>query len=133
LRRLLTEAEAKKIPISPDLAKSILGKTNGGKPPPKKKISPGQILEVVAERFGLKVPGLRGPKRDKNLAFPRQVAMYLLRVECEYPFMEIGEVLGGRDHTTIMHGVGKISTLLSTNEGLREDISWIKRKLWGQN
>jgi len=131
LIRLLTEAETKKIPIGPELAKSILGKTNNEEPPAKRRVGSEEVLEAVADRFQLKISNLRGPKRDKALAFPRQIAMHILRVECENPFMEIGKILGGRDHTTIMHGVGKISTLLSTDEKLREDISWIKNKLWG--
>ncbi|MBI5465258.1 chromosomal replication initiator protein DnaA [Candidatus Gottesmanbacteria bacterium] len=133
LRRLLTEAEAKKIPISPDLAKSILGKTNGqAAPDQKRKVSADEVLGAVANRFDLKISGLKGPKRDRVLALARQTAMHFLRIDCGYPFAKIGEVLGGRDHTTIMHGVEKISALLPTNENLREDISWIKRKLWGQ-
>ncbi|MBI4999823.1 chromosomal replication initiator protein DnaA [Candidatus Gottesmanbacteria bacterium] len=133
LRRLLTEAEAKKIPISPDLAKSILGKTNGQPgADQKRKVSADEVLGAVANRFDLKISGLKGPKRDRALALARQTAMHFLRIDCGYPFAKIGEVLGGRDHTTIMHGVEKISALLPTNENLREDISWIKRKLWGQ-
>lgn len=132
LIRLLTEAETKKIPITPELAKSILGKTNGqAAPDQKRKVSADEVLEAVTNRFDLKISALKGPKRDKVLVLARQTAMHLLRIDCGYPFAKIGEVLGGRDHTTIMHGVEKISTLLSTNENLREDISWIKRKLWG--
>lgn len=130
LIRLLTEAETKRVPITPELAKSILGKTNGIESFPKRKVGANEVLEAVASRFNLKVAGLRGPKRDRSLAFPRQIAMHVLRVDCGRPFAEIGEALGGRDHTTIMHGVEKISTLLSTNEELRGDISWIKKRLW---
>ncbi len=131
LIRLATEAEAKKVPLTPDLAKSILGKTNGGEVIPKRKVNTEEVLEVVAVRFGIKVSLLLGPKRDRSLALPRQVAMHILRVDCQRPLMDIGQSLGGRDHTTIMHGVEKISTLLSTDDKLREDISWIKGKLWG--
>lgn len=110
---------------------SVLGKTNSSEPVAKRRINAEEILAVVAQRFGLNVANLRGPKRDRALALPRQVAMHVLRLEAQLPFMEIGKTLGGRDHTTIMHGVEKISTLLSTDEKLREDISWIKTRLWG--
>lgn len=134
LRRLLTEAQTKSLPVSPELAKSILGRGSSQESFGKdwQKINPNEVLEAVAGRFGLKVTGLKGPKRDKNLAFPRHVAMYILRIDCQKPLMEIGQLLGGRDHTTVMHGVDKISSLLLTSESLREDITWIKRKLWGQ-
>ncbi len=131
LIRLLTEAQTKKLPLTPELAMSVLGKTNSSEPVAKRRINAEEILAVVAQRFGLNVANLRGPKRDRALALPRQVAMHVLRLEAQLPFMEIGKTLGGRDHTTIMHGVEKISTLLSTDEKLREDISWIKTRLWG--
>ncbi len=131
LIRLLTEAETKKLPLTPELAKSILGKTNGIEAVPKRRVNADEVLAAVAERFNLNIANLKGPKRDRALALPRQVAMHVLRVDVELPFMEIGKNLGGRDHTTIMHGVEKISTLLSTDEKLREDIVWIKNKLWG--
>ncbi|MFH0863792.1 MAG: chromosomal replication initiator protein DnaA [Candidatus Gottesmanbacteria bacterium] len=131
LIRLATEVETKKLAITPDLAKSILGKTTAGDLIPKKKIETGEVLKVVADRFDTRVALLLGPKRDRSLVLPRQVAMHILRVDCQRPLMDIGRSLGDRDHTTIMHGVEKISTLLSTDEKLREDISWIKNKLWG--
>ena len=55
--------------------------------------------------------------------------MYLLRTELGIPLMEVGNLLGGRDHTTIIHGVEKITNLLSINEDLRVDISGIKQKI----
>jgi len=131
LRRLLTEGETKNTPITLEFARSILGKTNGAEPLLKRRINSAEVLAVVAERFGLKVSGLKGPKRDRALVFPRQIAMHILRVDCGYPLAQIGGDIGGRDHTTVMHGVEKISTLLSTKESLREDISWIKKRLWG--
>jgi chromosomal replication initiator protein len=132
LIRLATEAQTKKILLTPDLAKSVLGKTSQ-ETGPKRRVGAEEVLETVAVRFSLKVTSLRGPKRDRSLAFPRQIAMHILRIDCGFPLMDIGDALGGRDHTTVMHGVEKISTLLSTDEKLREDISWIKNKIWGSS
>ena len=86
-------------------------------------------MEVVAEYFNLKIVELKSPTRLKNIALPRQILMYLLRTELGIPLMEVGELLGGRDHTTIIHGVEKITNLLSINEDLRVDISGIRQKL----
>lgn len=133
LRRLLTEAETKKVPLSLALAQSILGKPGELEEAPKRRVGPEEVLAAVTQRFGLKISHIKGPKRDKSLAFPRQVAMHILRVDCKYPLITIGQALGGRDHTTVMYGVEKISTLLSTDEKLREDISWIKSRIWGSS
>ena len=57
--------------------------------------------------------------------------MYFLRTELKLPYMEIASLLGGRDHTTIIYGVGKITGLLSNSEKLRTDLSSIKKKLYG--
>ena len=58
--------------------------------------------------------------------------MYLLRTENELALMEVGRILGGRDHSTILYGVKKVTNLLSTNESLRGDVLGIKEKLWGK-
>jgi len=56
--------------------------------------------------------------------------MYLLRVDLNLPLVEVGQLLGGRDHTTILHGVGKITSLLTTSEKLRDEVSQIKKRLY---
>jgi len=95
----------------------------------KKQIKSSQVIEAVAQYFNLKTTQLKSPTRVKSIALPRQILMYLLRTELGIPLMEVGKLLGGRDHTTIIHGVEKITKLLSTNEDLRVDISGIKQKI----
>lgn len=131
LRRLMAEAESNKALVSTELAASLL-KINVQEKKDDSfsiKIKPDQLIETVAGFYNLKSSVLKGPKRDRFLVVPRQIAMYLLRVDCGLPFMSIGDSLGGRDHTTIMHGVEKISTLLSTNGSLKEDLLRIKKQL----
>jgi chromosomal replication initiator protein len=129
LVRLTTEVETKKIPLTVELVNSLLGKSIEENGRPRKQLKPKQIMEVVAEYFNLKIAELKSPTRLKNIALPRQILMYLLRTELGIPLMEVGELLGGRDHTTIIHGVEKITNLLSINEDLRVDISGIRQKL----
>lgn len=129
LFRLLTEIETKKTPLTVELVNSLLGK--GDQEKPKKTINPKEVFEAVASHFDLKVGQLRGKRRVKEIVLPRQVLMYLLRTELSLPLMEIGKLVGGRDHTTVMHGVEKITNLLSTNEDLRVDISEIKKGFYG--
>ncbi|KKR88363.1 MAG: Chromosomal replication initiator protein DnaA [Candidatus Gottesmanbacteria bacterium GW2011_GWA2_41_12] len=129
LIRLLTEVNTRKESPSVDLVYKILGKQTAT--PTQKAVAPKDVISVVAEHFGIKNGQLKSAKRDGFLALPRQVLYYILRQEMGLPLTEIGLFLGGRDHTTILHGVKKISSLLTTDAGLREDISLIKKSLWG--
>ena len=87
-------------------------------------------MEQVASYYGIKTTTIKSPKRDRPVARPRQVIMYLCKTELGLTLADIGGLLGGRDHTTIMHGVETITRELSINERLRGDIEGIKKKLW---
>lgn len=97
----------------------------------KKTTNPTKIVEVVSSHFNLKVSQIKGPKRKKHIAEARQVLMYVLRQDLGLSFDEIGEALGGRDHSTIIHGVEKIGALLPRKENLRLALSQIRQYLWG--
>jgi len=126
-----TEAEMKKEPLSVLLFQSILGKAKGGEETLAKKIPPEEIIKEVANYFNLKVNQLKGKKRDRPISLPRQILMYLLRGEIGLTLEAVGQILGGRDHTTIIHGVDKITHEMLINEKLREDVSGIRKKVWG--
>jgi chromosomal replication initiator protein len=131
LIRVLTESNTRKLPIDGDLVKNILGKVVK-EAPSKNNLRPEEIINKVASFYNIKLKDLKGNRRDRNLARPRQILYYLLRTELNLPFLNIGEVLGGRDHTTIMHGVDKITELLSQNTKIQEDILGIKNKFLGK-
>ncbi len=95
-----------------------------------KRVSPQEILDFVATYFGIKTTTLKGPKRDRPIVRPRQVFMYLARTELGLTHEDIGGLLGGRDHTTVMHGVDTITQELSTNTRLREAVEGIKNGLF---
>lgn len=124
LIRLLTEAQVRKEPVSLSLVHQLFGK----KPPValKKTSSPNDFLLAVSKHFGIKSSLLKGDTRAKPVAFPRQVLMYILRTDLRLSLNEIGFLLGGRDHTTVMHGVEKISRLLLVDEETKKDIFSIK-------
>lgn len=130
LTRLITESQTKKELITPELVSALLGQTSETSAP-KRLVKPREMIRAVANHYNLKINQLTGPKRDKPIVVPRQILMYLLRTELKTPLVEIGRFLGGRDHTTIMHGVKKITKLLPTAEDLRVDIAGIKNKLYG--
>lgn len=83
------------------------------------------ILRVVADHFKISYGDLKGKKRTKNIAFPRQVAMYIAREITEYSTTELGLEFGGRDHTTVMHGCQKIEERLKLDPGLETTIHQI--------
>ena len=132
LRKLATEAATRGLATTAELVASLLSIKSLTDTPPKqlRRIPPQELLDVVAQSFGIKPTAMRGPKRDRPIARPRQVFMYLCRTELGLTLNDIGSTIGGRDHTTIMHGVETITRELSTNERLRAVVEGIKRRLW---
>ncbi len=97
--------------------------------PRQKSVSIEIVQRVVAEYFGLSQTDLKGKKRTKAIAFPRQLAMYLAREMTEYSTTELGIEFGGRDHTTIMYGCQKIENRIKTDSTLEPIISGLKRSI----
>lgn len=93
-------------------------------------ISPKHFLEAVATFYNLKLDDLLGKNKEQRVALPRQIAMFLLRKDTSYSFPFIGQEVGGRDHTTVMHAYNKISKELEVNNRLREEIEMIKKRVY---
>ena len=94
-----------------------------------RQITPEFILDIVAEHYSISVYDLKGGKRSSNYAIPRQVAMYLCREMTDTPLKSIGIMLGGRDHSTISHGVDRVTDELTRDEALCNTIDIIKKKI----
>jgi chromosomal replication initiator protein len=94
-----------------------------------KPISAKTILERVAAYYDLQVSDLTGPKRDKEIVVPRQIAMHLMRTEMDLSYPKIAAAVGGRDHTTAMHSVQKIEKQVEADDNLRSDIQAIRERL----
>lgn len=94
-----------------------------------KEITPEFIIQVVAEHFDLTTLDIMSQKRNKDIVFPRQIVMYLCRTMTDTPLQNIGKALGGRDHTTILHGIDKITADLTTNPTLQNTIDILKKKI----
>lgn len=116
--------------VSPDakLIQRILAQT--GADLRGSHLSTESIFQTIAEFFSLELPDLLGKRRHKELVYPRQIAMYLLRNELNYSYPRIGKALGGKDHTTVMHGVEKVTKELKKNEVLQREIGLIKERLY---
>jgi chromosomal replication initiator protein len=102
-----------------DLAQEVLGELWGED---EKIITIDQIQRRVCDFFGLKLSDMKAKNRTKAIAFPRQVAMYLSRQMTHSSLSEIGRAFGGKDHTTVLHAVDKIQTLLQDDPKLRKTI-----------
>lgn len=96
----------------------------------RKSIDPQQIVTAVAEFYGLSSGELLARGRRKPVALARQIAMYLLIYELELAPTQVGRLLGGRDHSTVIHGAGKINGEFSENSTLRQDILAIKESIF---
>jgi len=98
-------------------------------PNPKRILEPEQVVSLVAEHYGLTVEQLRGPKRDRDIVVPRQIAAYLSREETDASLVRIGGALGGRDHSTIIHGCAKIEREMSYDGELRREVALLREAL----
>jgi len=116
--------------LSPDInsVKKILADLIAN--PVKKAITPKGIIAMVAEFYDVSVRDLIKKGRKKEIVKPRQIAMYLMRSETNISYPNIGERLGGRDHTTVMHAVEKIKKDLEIDKILEQEIRLIKEKLY---
>lgn len=92
-------------------------------------LRPDSVIQTICSVYNIKPTQLKGSKRDSFLVGPRHICMFLLKEETKLSLVEIGNLLGGRDHTTVMHAVEKIRTLASTSEKTKEEILFIKRKI----
>ncbi|MGE5617724.1 MAG: chromosomal replication initiator protein DnaA [Sphingomonadaceae bacterium] len=93
-------------------------------------VKPETIVAAVAQFYHVSEDELRGKQRDRRVVLPRQVAMYLLREETELPLVEIGNLLGGRDHTTVLHSVEKVAAELNNGGALVKDINALRESIY---
>lgn len=128
LIKLATTAKIEEQQITLELAKQVLTGHLGHN---DSNLSTKKIIREVCEHFGVESGLILGSKRQKELVYPRQITMYLLRELMKQSYPQIGEVLGGKDHTTVMHGVEKISKLLKIQPEVESDVKQIKAKLRG--
>lgn len=128
LVRIISESQVKNEPLSVNLVTRVFGRKNNSNNL-STNTTPNTFINAVAKYFGIKVSQLKGDSRAKPYSLPRQVLMYILRTELRLSLNEIGSLLGGRDHTTILHGVGKITSFASNNEKIKQDIFSIKSSI----
>ncbi len=128
LNRVVAFAELSGVALNEHLADVALSDLL----PQRREISPAAVVEQVALAFDLSVEKLLSRDRSREVALPRQIAMYLLRQEINASLPQIGDALGGRDHTTVMYAIEKISDMLERDDRLRRRVIQIKQNLYNQ-
>jgi len=129
LTRVLAFSDLSGKPLNLELAKMALIDFL----PDNTSMDPSQILSTVAKAFNLSHEELLSRNRSKNIALPRQVAMYLLREVGNASLPQIGETLGGRDHTTVMYACEKVADLIERDDLFRRQVFQIRDQLFSNN
>lgn len=127
LRRVMALSDSRGEPISTELVREYFGEEKSRK---SKRVRPVSIIAKTAKYYDYKSSDLTGKSRKAPLATARHVAMYIMKSELDTPYEQIGEMFGGRDHTTVMHGVDKITGKIQASKKLHEDVYRIKRSLF---
>ena len=127
LNKLLAYSNLEKTDITMEIAQKEL--QNIITPDKPREITPQLIIEVVSEHFQISLDQMISKNRSNEIARPRQIAMYLCKTMTDIPLDSIGALLGGRDHSTIIHGIKKIGDEYDSNEQTRNLIETIKKKI----
>jgi len=122
LLRMVTEAETKGVNITSDLVQSVLKTTQQED---RGVFHPDEVINNICAYYKIKPTQIKSAKRDAFLVRARQVAMYVLKKDLGLTFVEIGNILGGRDHTTIIHGVEKVEKMIEEG-GFSQELLGIK-------
>ena len=125
--KIVAAGKLNKVDVTLDLAEEALKDIIY--PDKSREITPTLIINIVSEHFGVKPEDITSKKRNSEFVLPRQIVMYLCRELTATPYVEIGKLLGKKDHTTIMHGVKKITAELEKNEELRNKVDIIIKKI----
>ncbi len=128
LTRVLALSELSGMSLTPQLVLSSLADLL----PQTKELEPARVVDAVANAFGVTTAQLTGRDRSREIAWPRQIAMYLLREFGNVSLPQIGTVLGGRDHTTVMYACEKVADLVERDDRLRRQLIQIREQLDGR-
>ena len=127
LNRLMAFQQLHRTELTMDVARAAMATL--GDDTREKRLTGQQIVEAVAEYYHISIEAMCGKQRDRHIVMPRQVAMYLIRQETQASLLEIGQLFGGRDHSTVLHACEKIERAVHVNPTLRREIVAIREQL----
>jgi chromosomal replication initiator protein len=128
LNRVLAYSDLSGIPLTLELAHQALADFL----PHGEELQPDDVLDAVSKAFGVSNDRILGRERTREVALPRQIAMYLLREESGVSLPQIGEIVGGRDHTTVIYACDKVNNLMETDSRIRRQILQIREQLYNR-
>jgi chromosomal replication initiator protein len=126
LNRVVAHAALMQLPLTHDMAKTVLESYR----PRKGDFAPQHVIDEVTKFYGIEASDITGRSRNKAVILPRQVCMYLSREETKASLQQIGQALGNRDHTTVLHGYDKIAALIEEDPRLRREVMTVRERLY---
>ncbi|CAN5743468.1 chromosomal replication initiator protein DnaA [soil metagenome] len=130
LTRIVAYATMGGMPITIELAQAVL--SNVLYNPKRRMVTLERIAQAVSDYYSVDLDALKGQKRDRAIVMPRQIAMYLMRAETEVSLLRIGQELGGRDHSTVLHACDKIDRESQENEELRRELAAVREIIYSE-
>jgi chromosomal replication initiator protein len=128
LTRVMAFANLSGLPVSSQLIDTALADLL----PRRSEVQPEQLIRMVGDVQGVPYERLVGRERTQQVALARQVAMYMLREDTNLSLPQIGDLLGGRDHTTVMYACGKVSEMIEQDDRLRRQVINVRERLYGR-
>jgi len=129
LNRVIAYAMLHDAPLSVNLASQALEHIYSNSKP-SSTLTIADVLAGICRYYNVDLERLKGKERDREIVWPRQVAMYVMREETSASLFQIGMELGGRDHTTIMHGWEKVHSEVANNDRVRREIAAVLESLY---
>jgi chromosomal replication initiator protein len=129
LNRILAMSRLTNLPLSKEVAEQALVDLLPNRP----EVSSDEIVKTVANFYNVTTDELRGPRRTRRIAQPRQVVMYLIREETDASLPQIGAELGGRDHTTVLYGYERVRARMEQDDQFKRELMLLKGQLYEQN
>jgi chromosomal replication initiator protein len=127
LNRVAAYAKLRKAPVTLSLAMEALEQLRSDSH--RRVLSPVQVLEVVARHYNVTLEALRSKQRDREIAWPRQVSMLMMREETKANLMQIAAELGGRDHSTVIYGANRVAEAIRENDHVRKELAILREEL----
>jgi chromosomal replication initiator protein len=128
LNRIQAFSQLKHQEVTLEMAKSVIKPLLD-----QNHITAEDILRVVSSHFGIKVSDLKSNKKTRDITLPRQIAMFLIRKLTTTSYPEIGRIMGGKDHSTVVKGVKKLDKLISDDPGIHEKVKLVEKALRGRD
>jgi chromosomal replication initiator protein len=129
LNKIIARVQLLNTTVTKEMVDKII---EGGQMHTQRTINENIIMEVVGKHFNITEEELLSKSRKKDIAYPRQILMYLLREDLKLTFPNIGQIIGGRDHTTVMHAYDKIKKGVAGDYAVEQEVSMIRNKLYNE-